>query len=63
VILRGAWTDLYDEEHEKWVRVYVELPDDDVIGVHTTLDQKKQVTIFGPDNRSVVTPPKRRVGF
>lgn len=61
--MSGKWTDLWDDERKKWVRVYVDLPDPAVVGSASTPTAQKDVTLFDPSGKPIEPTPKKRVGF
>lgn len=58
--MSGKWTEWWDDDRQKWVKVYVEFPNPLTKGTATTLDQKP-VLVLGPDGKPLTKP--RRIGF
>jgi len=63
-VSKGKWTEWWDDERKRWVKVYIELPAPLARGSATGVSGKdEQPTIFGPDNKPLVWPAGKRIGF
>jgi hypothetical protein len=61
--MAGKWTELWDDERQKWVKVYLELPTPLTKGSATTASTAKPKTLYGPDERPLPPPERTPMGF
>lgn len=60
--MAGRWTELWDEERKKWVKVFIDLPSRTLARGSATTLTTNQPVLYGPDQRPIPAPPKH-VGF
>lgn len=58
--MSGHWTELWDEERQKWVEVWIDLPAPLTKGTATTISGERP-QLLDPNGRPFVRPP--RIGF
>jgi hypothetical protein len=59
--MAGRWTELWDEDRQKWVKVFIDLPKPLTKGSATTASSSTSV-LYGPDRRPL-PPRSKTIGF
>jgi hypothetical protein len=58
----GRWTEIYDSDRDRWVKVYIELPTPISRG-SATPGTPKATILYGPDGKRLEKPESPRIGF
>lgn len=63
--MAGRWTEIYDDERKRWIKVYIDLPSPlsrgSASAAYGTADDP---ILYGPDGLRLKAPkPDRQIGF